>query len=391
VRSLYVWPATATTLYNRHMTIRRKFRALPFRTIAVLSMIGAALVMGAVGLLFIYYWQSNDSTPQSEALATPEATEEVIPSPLPEPTADLGLGNVTLDSTGEYAFPVAADPKRFVWTHYHWDESHAVDIEIGPDVTFDEYNQLTRTTIVAIADGVALNYSGPTGGLGYMLQADDGLDYYYAHLSEQWVTDGTQVTVGQPLGVMGNTGKNAQYIEPHLHMSIGPRDTLWNQPASINAASRLQQLFGLTWITIPDTSLPYALPQGSPVQHPEIMIVTAFEQSAVSGLALPGIELGFTGTPPNSSLDIIATLDGEININRWTTLYGTRIQITNRASQSTTVVSGADEWLVYDHEIVSKGQVIGRWNPAKRPRLHYMIYRNGVIIDPAPTLDTAAQ
>jgi murein DD-endopeptidase MepM/ murein hydrolase activator NlpD len=76
-----------------------------------------------------------------------------------------------------------------------------------------------------------------------------------------------------------------------------------------------------------------------------------------------------------------------INVIRWTAHYGTRIQITNDASQTTVVISGVDDSLVADGDAVQAGQVIGRWNPANRPRLHYMIFENGVIIDPTPTLD----
>ncbi|MBN1963978.1 MAG: peptidoglycan DD-metalloendopeptidase family protein [Anaerolineae bacterium] len=83
---------------------------------------------------------------------------------------------------------------------------------------------------------------------------------------------------------------------------------------------------------------------------------------------------------------MIATLNGEINVIRWTAHYGSRIQITNRVSQVTVVISGVDKWLVNDGDAVTRGQVIGRWTPANRPTLHYMIFQNGVIIDPSATL-----
>lgn len=86
------------------------------------------------------------------------------------------------------------------------------------------------------------------------------------------------------------------------------------------------------------------------------------------------------------TLDVVSTLDGVVNVSRWTEVYGTRIQITNEAADSTVVISGVQEWLVEDGDVVMRGQVVGRWNPAQQPALHYMIYQNGVLIDPTPAL-----
>lgn len=325
------------------------------------------------------------STPSPSPSPTVPPTLTPNPSVTPNP---LGIGRVTFDTNQQYAFPVAADPGLLEWTHYHWDGTNAADVEAHPDLTFAEFLAVTHAPLVAITNGTLLNYSGDTGGLGYMLQGDDGLDYYYGHMAEQWLADGTRVSAGQPIGMVGNTGRTAQFIEPHLHLAIGPRDSLWTQQPAVNAAEFLRNHFHLAWTERPTVVEPgYAVPAGWPVQHPALKIVTPFDQAAANGLFEPAIELGFVEEPPGGPLPVTATLTGEVNVIRWTASYGTRVQITNDASQITVVISGLNEWYVEDGEIVQHGQALGRWNPANRPRLHYMIFENGVIIDPTLMLD----
>src|SRR5690606_16092291 len=127
-------------------------------------------------------------------------------------------------------------------------------------LTQAQFDEATSAPLVAITGGTARQYSGDIGGMGYMLQADDGYDYYYGHMSELWVPDGARVEAGDPLGLIGNTGLTAQYLEPHLHLAIGPRDTLWDQAASVNAAERLQSLFGLPWREPPAIAVPFSQP-----------------------------------------------------------------------------------------------------------------------------------
>ena len=309
------------------------------------------------------------------AAVAPEHPAESEPDPAP----------VTFDTTGTYTFPIAGDPARWIWTHLHWDGTHAADIEAHPALSYPDFVDATNSTLVAVTGGVLVDYSGSVGGQGYMLHGDDGLDYYYAHMAEQWLPDGARVAPGQPLGIVGNTGNTAQFIEPHLHLAIGPRDSLWAQQPGINAAEWIQSHFGLPWDERPSHAVPFDTPHGPPVVHPDVAILTPFEEATTAGLAEPAIELGFTAAPPGDQ-DIIAPLSGTINVIRWTVHYGTRIQITNDAAQITAVISGVDGWLVTDGEAVQAGQVIGRWNPASRPRLHYMIFENGAIIDPTPSL-----
>jgi len=302
-----------------------------------------------------------------------------VPSPVPTVTG------VRFDPSGLYAFPIAGDPATYRWTHYHWDGTQAADLEARFGLTRAQFDAATSAPLVAITSGTARHHTGNIGGLGYIVQGDDGMDYYYGHMSEMWVPDGARVEAGQPLGRIGNTGGTAQFIEPHLHLAIGPRDTLWDQPASINAAEQLQARFGLPWQarTLPD--LPFSQPNGSPVTAPGAQIVTTYERAAAGALAEPAVQIGM---PPGAAepLDVVATLDGVVNLSRWTAIYGTRIQITNEAADSTVVISGVQEWLVEDGDVVRRGQVVGRWNPAQQPALHYMIYPNGALIDPTSTL-----
>lgn len=300
----------------------------------------------------------------------------------------LGLGQITFDANGSYAFPVAADPAQYVWTHYHWDGTHAVDIEARAGLSYGDFLQITSAQLVAVTHGVVYEWSGNVGGNGYILQGDDGLDYYYAHMASLWLADGTRVAPGTVLGVMGNTGNTAQFIEPHLHFALGARGTLQQDvPLEINGAEWLWSKFGVMWEERATYVVPPSQPGGWPVQHPQIAVVTLYDQALASGLLQPGIALGFSGpSVPDTPLDVVATLTGIVNVIRWTDEYGTRIQISNEATQVTLVVSGVDEALVRDGDLVAAGQVIGRWTPVLRPHLNLMLYLNGVLNDPTATL-----
>lgn len=363
---------------------------------APLLLIGGlvSLAVGMLGGLFALVLALSGAGDVARTItATPEfAAGPSSPSPLASapvtPTPDpFGIGTVMRDVTGRYAFPVAADPHYYTWTHYHWDGTHAADIEARAGLTRAEFDQLTRVPLVAVAHGAVFEWSGAVGGQGYVLQGDDGLDYYYAHMVELWLADGTRVEPGTSLGLIGNTGGTAQFIEPHLHFAIGPRGSLQMQSALvINVAEWLLDTFGLGWQSRePVTPLP-AQPGGSPLPYPQIVIATSYDQAVAAGLPQPAIELSYDGAALLEPLDVIATLTGEVNVIRWTEHYGTRIQIANETSRVTVVISGVDEWLVQDGQLVTRGQVIARWSPDSRPALHYMLYRDSVVSDPTPTL-----
>lgn len=77
------------------------------------------------------------------------------------------------------------------------------------------------TPVVAAADGHVTGVK--EGGIGgktiWMRVPEKNIYLYYAHLDQQLVQEGQEVSVGDTLGLVGNTG-NAKYTPPHLHFGV---------------------------------------------------------------------------------------------------------------------------------------------------------------------------
>jgi murein DD-endopeptidase MepM/ murein hydrolase activator NlpD len=128
-----------------------------------------------------------------------------------------------------YAFPVRGNAS-YARTHHDYPAS---DIMAA-----------CGSTVVATTSGVVLDVStvdrydpkvnaGATrGGLSISILGTDGVRYYGSHLStiDPTVAIGRQVTVGQPIGVVGRTGDAGAC---HLHYGISPPcarvGDWWNQ------------------------------------------------------------------------------------------------------------------------------------------------------------------
>lgn len=110
--------------------------------------------------------------------------------------------------TGNWCWPVPVCHR--VYQGYH--RGHlAIDISSGPVPVFN-------TPCLAV-DGGTVVYAGWYYGYGYYVKIDhgNGLQTTYAHLHSIGVVKGQQVTRGQQIGRVGNTGNSTG---PHLHFEV---------------------------------------------------------------------------------------------------------------------------------------------------------------------------
>ena len=75
------------------------------------------------------------------------------------------------------------------------------------------------TPLVAVAAGTVQWADDDLGGIGAWLMGDDGVGYYYAHMSHREGDAPRRVARGEVIGYVGDTG-NAVGGPPHLHFGM---------------------------------------------------------------------------------------------------------------------------------------------------------------------------
>ena len=146
----------------------------------------------------------------AEARRALEEARSAAQAPSFAPGASTILGSPTYRDG--YAFPVGGGPGVVSVGHTHHDYPAA-------DIAAPE-----GTPLYALANGVVRDsWASPEGlcGIGFHLDTDDGQSWTYCHLSylEPTVVAGARLGVGQPVGLVGQTG---HATGPHLHLALSP-------------------------------------------------------------------------------------------------------------------------------------------------------------------------
>jgi len=133
-----------------------------------------------------------------------------------------GRYTMTIQTDASLAFPVAGKDSGAIRSFFGASRDGGRRRHHGVDIFAPR-----GTPAVAAVDGVVTRVrNGGLGGKVVWVRDADGHSLYYAHLDTQLVQRGMRVSVGDTLGLVGNTG-NARTTPPHLHFGIysnGPTD-----------------------------------------------------------------------------------------------------------------------------------------------------------------------
>ncbi|MVN20964.1 peptidoglycan DD-metalloendopeptidase family protein [Mucilaginibacter arboris] len=173
--------------------------------------------------IFIDLWQQKSQ--QNKLLASADTSGKPLTVEVKQGGTYLLRLQPELLKSGEYtliiqsgpalAFPVAASGKPNIGSFYGADRDAGIRKHEGVDIFAKK-----GTPALAAANGIAQPGENKLGGKVVFLHPDDA-DYtlYYAHLDSQLVHNGQHVSVGDTVGLVGNTG-NAKTTPSHLHFGI---------------------------------------------------------------------------------------------------------------------------------------------------------------------------
>ncbi len=125
---------------------------------------------------------------------------------------------LTVNTEPSLAFPVSESGKPAIISVWN-DKRDAGRNHEGVDI-----GAKFRTAAVSAADGYVRSVTTNRLGGKVVFMRPEGKDYtlYYAHLDSQVVSSGQNVSKGDTIGLVGNTG-NAINTPPHLHFGIYAR------------------------------------------------------------------------------------------------------------------------------------------------------------------------
>ena len=185
--------------------------------------------------LFLDAWMSDSGAPNYIASAdsghrliriAPRRDGQVILRAQPELLRG-GRFRATLRIAPTLAFPVKQGNDRDIGSRFGAPRDAGARSHHGIDIFARR-----GTPVVAAAPGVVNRVDETNiGGKVVWLRDVFGNSLYYAHLDRQAVSSGMQVSTGDTLGFVGNTG-NARTTPPHLHFGVyrrgeGPVDPYW--------------------------------------------------------------------------------------------------------------------------------------------------------------------
>lgn len=169
------------------------------------------------------YSLSQDRMAEEEAIAVAEAAAAVLNATPPRQTSSSGSGNGGTPSNRGMIRPIAHGrvSSEFGTRTLNGRTGHHAGIDL---VTPGN----PTAPILAVADGVVTTAQWHSS-LGWYIIIEHNIDgqavgTLYAHLSQMAVTPGTQVSQGQIIGNMGNTGHS---FGAHLHFEVHPGGWAW--------------------------------------------------------------------------------------------------------------------------------------------------------------------
>ncbi len=173
--------------------------------------------------VFVDVWQQQDQ--QNKLLASADTTGKPLVVEVKQAGTYLlrlqpellrsGEYTLTIQSGPSLAFPVAESGRPNIGSFYGVDRDAGIRKHEGIDIFAKK-----GTPALAAANGTAQPGENKLGGKVVFLRPDDA-DYtlYYAHLDSQLVHNGQHVSIGDTVGLVGNTG-NARTTPSHLHFGI---------------------------------------------------------------------------------------------------------------------------------------------------------------------------